>query len=90
MRPTSSIRIREAIDTVRAATVAAPLADTIDTVKSGDPDHSLTGIITHEPSFYTHIDETDWLQGWYSACSRTTRCYDFCPRSPCCLPLESG
>lgn len=46
MRPTSSIRIREAIDTVRAATVVAPLADTIDTVKSGDPDRSLTGIIT--------------------------------------------
>ena len=75
--------IQEAIDAIRAATGAAPLADTVDTVKSGDPSGPLTGVVTtfmataavltraaelganlvipHEPLFYNHRDEVDWL-----------------------------
>jgi len=77
------VTIQEAIDAILAATGAAPLADTVDTAKTGDPSRPLTGVVTtfmasaavltraaelganlvipHEPVFYNHRDETDWL-----------------------------
>ena len=61
----------------------APFAQTVDTLKSGDRNIVVTGIVTtmfatinviekavalkanfiiaHEPTFYNHLDETDWL-----------------------------
>jgi putative NIF3 family GTP cyclohydrolase 1 type 2 len=61
-----------------------PLKETVDTLKAGNPDTKVTGIVTtmfatiavirnaidlganfiiaHEPTFYNHADETDWLQ----------------------------
>jgi putative NIF3 family GTP cyclohydrolase 1 type 2 len=84
MRPTSRLTIQDAIETIVAATDVAPLADTVDTVKTGDPTRPLTGIvttflataeviaraadlganliITHEPTFYNHRDDTAWLE----------------------------
>jgi putative NIF3 family GTP cyclohydrolase 1 type 2 len=84
MQPTSTLTIQDAIETIVAATAVAPLADTVDTVKTGDPTRPLTGIvttflataeviaraaelganliITHEPTFYNHHDETAWLE----------------------------
>jgi putative NIF3 family GTP cyclohydrolase 1 type 2 len=75
--------IQSVIDTILQAIPGAPLADTVDTFKSGDPAQEVTGIvttflasyavirraaelganliITHEPTFYNHLDETDWL-----------------------------
>jgi len=62
----------------------APFSPTVDTLKSGNRDQRVTGIITtmfatltviqkaielnanfiivHEPTFYNHLDETDWLK----------------------------
>jgi len=62
----------------------APFNDTVDTLKSGDRDMQVTGIVTtmfatievinktielkanfiiaHEPTFYNHKDDVDWLQ----------------------------
>ncbi len=42
MTPTSTITIQDAIDTILAATAVAPLSDTVDTVKTGDPARPLT------------------------------------------------
>ncbi|MBN2394485.1 MAG: Nif3-like dinuclear metal center hexameric protein [Anaerolineae bacterium] len=75
--------IQDVIDGILQDIPGAPLADTVDTVKSGDPSQSVTGIvttflasyaviqraaelsanliITHEPTFYNHLDETEWL-----------------------------
>jgi putative NIF3 family GTP cyclohydrolase 1 type 2 len=77
--------IRQAIDRIVADIPGAPFATTVDTVKSGNPDQPLKGIVTtmfatdevidkaitaganfiiaHEPTFYNHADETDWLVG---------------------------
>jgi putative NIF3 family GTP cyclohydrolase 1 type 2 len=62
----------------------APLADTVDTLKSGKADRIVTGVVTtmfptiavieeaakrkanfliaHEPTFYTHKDDTNWVK----------------------------
>jgi len=83
--------IRQAIDRIVADIPGAPFKTTVDTVKSGNPDQALMGIVTtmfatdevidktikaganfiiaHEPTFYNHQDETDWLAG--------DRVYDF-------------
>jgi len=75
--------IQDVIDTILQAVPGAPLDDTVDTYKSGDPSHELTGIvttflasyevieraiqlganliITHEPTYYNHLDDVDWL-----------------------------
>ena len=42
MTPTSTITIQDAIDTILAAMAVAPLSDTVDTVKTGDPARPLT------------------------------------------------
>ncbi len=79
-----SLTIQSVIDTILQAVPGAPFADTVDTVKCGDPPQAVTGIvttflancdvlqraidlganfvITHEPTFYNHLDETGWLQ----------------------------
>ncbi|HOU12645.1 MAG TPA: Nif3-like dinuclear metal center hexameric protein [Anaerolineae bacterium] len=75
--------IQDVIDAILTAIPGAPLAETVDTFKSGDPAQPVTGIvttflasyaviqraaelganliITHEPTFYNHLDETEWL-----------------------------
>jgi putative NIF3 family GTP cyclohydrolase 1 type 2 len=75
----------EAMKRIIVATGAAPPADTVDTLKAGDPDTVVTGvvttfmdtyqvleqavaqgknlIITHEPTFYNHKDDTSILAG---------------------------
>jgi putative NIF3 family GTP cyclohydrolase 1 type 2 len=80
MKPT----IQDVIDTILQAVPGAPLDDTVDTYKSGDPSQEVTGmvttflasyevieraiqlganlIITHEPTYYNHLDEVDWLE----------------------------
>lgn len=77
--------IQDVIDTILRAVPGAPLEDTVDTVKSGDPTQEATSIvttflashevieravdlganliITHEPTFYNHRDEVNWLEG---------------------------
>ena len=74
---------RAFIDAVLAATDVPLIPDTVDTIKTGDPETELTGvvstflashaviqrtielganlIVTHEPTFYGHLDETSWL-----------------------------
>ncbi|MFN2283663.1 MAG: Nif3-like dinuclear metal center hexameric protein [Anaerolineae bacterium] len=76
--------IQDVIDRILQDIPGAPLADTVDTFKCGDPSQEVTGvvttflasyaviqraaelganlIITHEPTFYNHLDETDWIK----------------------------
>lgn len=76
--------IQEVIDTIVSAIPGAPYPETVDTLKTGDPNWKVTGIavtflatidvikqaiesganliITHEPTFYNHLDQTDWLK----------------------------
>jgi putative NIF3 family GTP cyclohydrolase 1 type 2 len=78
-----NITIREAIDIIIKSIPVAPVDNTVDTVKAGNPDQVLKGIvattfatieviekaaalganfiIAHEPTFYNHRDDTDWL-----------------------------
>ena len=80
----AGLTIREVIDLIQAETPGAPFPDTVDTIKSGDRDQPVKGIVTtmfatdavidktiraganfiiaHEPTFYNHPDETDWLE----------------------------
>ena len=81
--PKESLSIREAIEMIRH--LCGPEIDpTVDTVKSGDPDQPLRGvvstflataeviqkahdlganlIVTHEPTFYNHLDQVDYLE----------------------------
>jgi putative NIF3 family GTP cyclohydrolase 1 type 2 len=75
--------IQDAITMILQAIPGAPLQETVDTVKSGDPSEELVGIVTtclathdvihrtvvlganlivtHEPTYYRHLDDTDWL-----------------------------
>lgn len=78
-KTTSSLTAEEVMQRVIAATGATPPANTVDTLKAGDPKTIVTGIvttfmdtypvlekavasgknliITHEPTFYNHLDE---------------------------------
>ena len=80
-----AMTIQDVIDTIIAAIPGAPLKNTVDVVKTGDPSQPVTGIvttflatyeviqhaverganliITHEPTFYSHRDEVEWLAG---------------------------
>jgi putative NIF3 family GTP cyclohydrolase 1 type 2 len=75
--------IQQVINGVLEAVPGAPLKETVDTFKSGDPAQEVTGIvttflasqevirraidlganliITHEPTYYNHLDDVDWL-----------------------------
>lgn len=77
--------VQDVINTIIAAVPGAPFADTVDTLKTGDPQQIVNAIattflatsevieqaierganliITHEPTFYNHTDETHWLDG---------------------------
>jgi putative NIF3 family GTP cyclohydrolase 1 type 2 len=78
-----ALTIRHVIDLIVAQIPGAPFKQTVDTVKTGNPDQPVKGIVTtmfptdaviektiqlganfiiaHEPSFYNHLDEVDWL-----------------------------
>lgn len=77
--------IQQVIDTIVQTVPGAPMADSVDVFKCGDPARPVTGIvttfmatrkvigkaielganliITHEPTYYNHRDEVDWLRG---------------------------
>jgi putative NIF3 family GTP cyclohydrolase 1 type 2 len=77
------ITIQEVIRTILADIPNSTTTKTVDTVKSGDPNQPVTGIvttflasqavlqkavylganfvITHEPTFYNHLDNVEWL-----------------------------
>jgi putative NIF3 family GTP cyclohydrolase 1 type 2 len=77
------LTIRQVIDNLQADIPGAPFPKTVDTIKAGDPEQPVKGIVTtmfatdaviektismganfiiaHEPTFYNHLDETDWL-----------------------------
>ena len=72
---------RDVIERIKLATGATTPANTVDTIKAGDPETEVTGIattfmdtldvlqranaagknlvISHEPTFYTHLDKTE-------------------------------
>lgn len=80
----AAITVGEIMDLFIKQVPGAPLANTVDTLKSGSRDITVTGIVTtmfstievikkaidakanfiiaHEPTFYNHADETDWLK----------------------------
>jgi putative NIF3 family GTP cyclohydrolase 1 type 2 len=77
------LTIRQVIDNLQADIPGAPFPQTVDTIKAGDREQPVKGIVTtmfatdaviektislganfiiaHEPTFYNHLDETDWL-----------------------------
>jgi putative NIF3 family GTP cyclohydrolase 1 type 2 len=79
-----SMTIQQVIDVILKEIPGAPFEKTVDTVKSGNADQPVTGIIStmfatveviekaialkanfiivHEPTFYNHADETEWLE----------------------------
>lgn len=81
--PFAGFTIAQVIDALLADIPGAPFPGTVDTIKSGDPNVPVKGIVTtmfatdaiiqktiglganfiiaHEPTFYNHTDETDWL-----------------------------
>lgn len=78
------ITVGEIMDRFTIEVPGAPIANTVDTLKSGNRDIQVTGIVTtmfatleviqktialganfiiaHEPTFYNHLDETNWLE----------------------------
>jgi putative NIF3 family GTP cyclohydrolase 1 type 2 len=84
MENTMAKTVQDIIDLIMHEVTDAPLADTVDTLKTGDPAWPVTGIvtsfmstldvlrqasaiganfiITHEPTFYNHLDQVDWLK----------------------------
>lgn len=79
----AGLSIRQVIDLILKDIPGAPFTETVDTVKTGDPDQPVKGIVTtmfatdavikktiglganfiiaHEPTFYNHLDNTEWL-----------------------------
>ena len=78
------LTVQQVIDLIVKTIPGAPFEGTVDTIKSGDGQQEVTGIVTtmfatvevirkaatlganfiiaHEPTFYNHRDETDWLE----------------------------
>jgi putative NIF3 family GTP cyclohydrolase 1 type 2 len=76
--------VKQIIDLFMKQVRGAPFPNTVDTLKSGNPDTAVTGIVTtmfatidvirkaielganfiiaHEPTFYNHLDATDWIK----------------------------
>jgi len=76
--------VGEIMDAFIAEVSGAPFANTVDTLKAGNRDIEVTGIVTsmfatlevinkaitmkanfiiaHEPTYYNHLDETNWLE----------------------------
>lgn len=81
---TKTWTVGEIMDLFIEESTGEPLPETVDTLKAGNRDMEVTGIITtmfatvpvieyaiqmganfiipHEPTFYNHLDETDWLE----------------------------
>ena len=79
-----AMTVGQVMDLILKTIPGAPFPKTVDTLKSGNRDQKVTGIVTtmfttteviqkaiaaganfiiaHEPTFYNHLDETDWLQ----------------------------
>lgn len=79
-----SFTVGEVMDLFIKEVPAAPFEKTVDTLKSGNRDQVVTGIVTtmfatieiirkaielkanfiiaHEPTYYNHLDETNWLE----------------------------
>jgi putative NIF3 family GTP cyclohydrolase 1 type 2 len=77
--------VQQIIDLILKEGNLKPIPDTVDTIKSGRPDQTVTGIVTtmfatatvieqaaklkanfiiaHEPTFYNHRDDPDWVKG---------------------------
>ncbi|MGC3947339.1 MAG: Nif3-like dinuclear metal center hexameric protein [Chryseolinea sp.] len=80
----SGITVQQVIDLILKEIPGAPFQQTVDTLKSGNGEQVVTGIVTtmfatidviqktasaganfiiaHEPTFYGHTDETQWLE----------------------------
>jgi len=79
----ATFTVGQVMDLILKTIPGAPFPKTVDTLKSGSPTQTVTGIIStmfttieviektiaaganfiiaHEPTFYNHLDETDWL-----------------------------
>ncbi len=77
------LTIKDVIDLIIKNIPGAPFSQTVDTIKSGNPNQPVKSIVTtmfstveviekaaqldanfiiaHEPTFYNHLDETNWL-----------------------------
>lgn len=84
MPSTATVTVGEIMDAFIGEVPGAPFERTVDTLKAGNRDLKVTGIvttmfatveviekavrtganfiITHEPTFYNHLDQTDWLE----------------------------
>ncbi len=80
----AKLTIQQVIDLIITTIPGAPFNETVDTIKSGDGQQVVSGIVTtmfatvdvirqtaalganfiiaHEPTFYSHRDETPWLE----------------------------
>ncbi len=80
----AAMTVQQVIDLIIKDIPGAPFPKTVDTIKSGDANQTVTGIVTtmfatvdviekaaaiganfiiaHEPTFYNHADETNWLE----------------------------
>jgi putative NIF3 family GTP cyclohydrolase 1 type 2 len=84
LQPKPALTVGQVMDIILKEIPRAPFKDTVDTLKSGTPDQTVTGIVStsfatleiiekavklganfiivHEPTYYNHRDETDWLE----------------------------
>lgn len=80
----ATMTIQDVINLIQKSVPGAPFKSTVDTIKSGNANQPVKGIVTtmfatvdviektaglganfiiaHEPSFYNHADETNWLE----------------------------
>ncbi len=83
-KPGETLTANEVIEAMKSHLTCSWSAETVDTFKSGDPDHKVTGvvctftatidvlndavkrgcnlIITHEPTYYNHLDTKELLE----------------------------
>jgi putative NIF3 family GTP cyclohydrolase 1 type 2 len=84
MPSTATVTVGDIMDAFIGEVPGAPFEKTVDTLKAGNRDLNVTGIVTtmfatveviekavvsganfiiaHEPTFYNHLDQTDWLE----------------------------
>ncbi|MGA0558096.1 Nif3-like dinuclear metal center hexameric protein [Larkinella sp. VNQ87] len=82
--PAQPVTVGQVMELILKTIPEAPFPKTVDTLKSGNRDQKVTGIVStmfattdvieqtarlganfiivHEPTFYNHLDETDWLK----------------------------
>jgi len=82
---TAALTVQQLIELILKTIPGAPFSETVDTIKAGDGNQEVKGIVTtmfattdvitkaaslganfiiaHEPTFYNHRDDTDWLAG---------------------------